>query len=144
MAGWRTWRSCSWVITSMWCTALAALPHTHPTPIAPQVYPDVGVSAMLKNQWEDATFGFSSLNDRVPVEPTDDIIVLAAPDPQGADDAIRISQSKPGMGLGLEWDSEVGVCGACGARPAGRRGRHPHRAWGEHDQWGWGRCGVQR
>lgn len=30
----------------------------------PQVYPDVGVAAMLKNQWTDATFGFASLNDR--------------------------------------------------------------------------------
>ncbi len=29
-----------------------------------QVYPDVGVAAMLKNQWTDATFGFASLNDR--------------------------------------------------------------------------------
>ncbi|KAI7838252.1 hypothetical protein COHA_007941 [Chlorella ohadii] len=55
------------------------------------VYPDVGVAAMLKNQWTDATFGFASLNDRKPVAAEDEIIVLAAPDPQGADDAIRIS-----------------------------------------------------
>lgn len=56
------------------------------------VYPDVGVSAMLKNQWTDATFAFASLNDRRPVAAEDDVVVLAAPDPQGADDAIRISQ----------------------------------------------------
>lgn len=47
---------------------------------------------MLKNQWTDAAFGFASLNDRAPVAPEDDIVVLAAPDPQGADEAIRISQ----------------------------------------------------
>ncbi|PRW33042.1 hypothetical protein C2E21_8017 [Chlorella sorokiniana] len=56
------------------------------------VYPDVGVAAMLKNQWTDAAFGFASLNDRRPVAAEDEIVVLAAPDPQGADDAMRISQ----------------------------------------------------
>ncbi|KAL4422848.1 hypothetical protein ABPG75_009045 [Micractinium tetrahymenae] len=56
------------------------------------VYPDVGVAAMLKNQWTDAPFGFASLNDRRPVSEDDDIVVLAAPDPPGADDAIRISE----------------------------------------------------
>lgn len=61
------------------------------------VYPDVGVAAMLKNQWTDAPFGFASLNDRRPVAADDDIVVLAAPDPPGADDAIRISQ---GLGEG--------------------------------------------
>ena len=49
---------------------------------------------MLRNQWGDAPFGFSSLNDRKPVDASDDIIVLAAPDPPGADDAIRISQGE--------------------------------------------------
>jgi len=65
---------------------------TPPHATVPQVYPDTGVSAMLKNQWTDAAFGFASLNDRSPVQPDDDIVVLAAPDPQGAEEAIRISQ----------------------------------------------------
>jgi hypothetical protein len=55
---------------------------------------------MLKNQWTDAAFGFASLNDRRPVQAEDDVIVLAAPDPPGADDAIRIS-SGGGWGLGV-------------------------------------------
>ena len=44
---------------------------------------------MLKNQWQDADFRFASLSDRNPVSEDDDLIVLAAPDPQGAccDDA---------------------------------------------------------
>lgn len=57
-------------------------PHPTGTSIPTQVYPDVGVSAMLKNQWTDAAFSFASLNDRKPVQPEDDIVVLAAPDPQ--------------------------------------------------------------
>jgi len=38
---------------------------------------------MLKNQWPDAGFRFASLSDRKPVSEDDDLIVLAAPDPQG-------------------------------------------------------------
>jgi hypothetical protein len=41
-------------------------------------------------QWPDAGFGFSSLNDRSPVAADDDIVVMAAPDPQGVDQAIKI------------------------------------------------------
>ncbi|DBA86430.1 hypothetical protein WJX79_010680 [Trebouxia sp. C0005] len=47
------------------------------------IYPDMGVAAMLKNQWPDAGFNFASLSDRKPVSEDDDLIVLAAPDPQG-------------------------------------------------------------
>lgn len=49
-----------------------------------QIYPDMGVAAMLKNNWQDAEFEFASLSDRNPVSEDDDLIVLAAPDPQGA------------------------------------------------------------
>ena len=48
-----------------------------------QVYPDVGVAAMLQNSWKDTPYRISSLTDRRPVEESDDLIVLAAPDPQG-------------------------------------------------------------
>lgn len=48
-----------------------------------QIYPDMGVAAMLKNNWQDAEFAFASLSDRKPVSEDDDLIVLAAPDPQG-------------------------------------------------------------
>ena len=47
-----------------------------------QVYPDMGVAAMLKNQWPDVPFNFASLSDRKPVSEEDDLVVLAAPDPQ--------------------------------------------------------------
>lgn len=48
-----------------------------------KVYPDVGVAAMLQNSWKDTPFRISSLTDRRPLEESDDLIVLAAPDPQG-------------------------------------------------------------
>jgi hypothetical protein len=68
---------------------------------------------MLKNQWSDAAFGFSSLNDRCPVLKGDDIIVIAAPDPPGASDVMRISDG--GMGWGGAWDGLVQVWVECGA-----------------------------
>ena len=57
----------------------------------------MGVAAMLKNQWPDAGFRFASLSDRKPVSEDDDLIVLAAPDPQG-------------WSLTLAMSSEVAKC----------------------------------
>ena len=54
------------------------------------IYPDMGVAAMLKNQWPDASFQISSLNDRRPFEAEDDLLVIATPDPQGLEDCYRI------------------------------------------------------
>ena len=48
-----------------------------------QLYPDIGVAAMLRNQWQDVEFRIGSLGDRAIVAPDDEIVVLAAPDPQG-------------------------------------------------------------
>jgi hypothetical protein len=48
-----------------------------------QVYPDSGVAAMLQNSWKEGNYRISSLTDRRPVDEADDLIVLAAPDPQG-------------------------------------------------------------
>lgn len=45
----------------------------------------MGVAAMLKNQWGDPGFAIGSLSDRTPFQEEDDIIVFAAPDPQGLD-----------------------------------------------------------
>jgi len=39
---------------------------------------------MLRNQWQDVQFRIGSLGDRAIVAPDDEIVVLAAPDPQGA------------------------------------------------------------
>ena len=55
------------------------------------IYPDAGVAAMLRNQWDDAAFTVSSLNDRTPVDPEDELIVMAAPDPPSLDKIVGIS-----------------------------------------------------
>lgn len=38
---------------------------------------------MLQHQWQDAPFRIASLGDRNPVKDGDEIVILAAPDPQG-------------------------------------------------------------
>ena len=48
-----------------------------------QLYPDIGVAAMLRNQWQDVAFRIGSLGDRAIVAPDDEVLILAAPDPQG-------------------------------------------------------------
>lgn len=57
------------------------------------IYPDAGVAAMLRNQWSDAAFSVSSLNDRKPVDEEDELIVMAAPDPPSLDKIVKISNS---------------------------------------------------
>lgn len=115
-------------------------PHPHPHPTTTtitdtahtpslhwQVYPDVGVAAMLKNQWTDAPFGFASLNDRRPVAADDDIVVLAAPDPPGADDAMRISQGgrcMPGRCCGDRGDPRACRWSPCCCLGPCLRGHH--------------------
>lgn len=44
----------------------------------------MGVAAMLKNQWADMNFSVASLADRKPVSEDDDLVIVAAPDPQGS------------------------------------------------------------
>jgi hypothetical protein len=64
------------------------------------IYPDAGVAAMLRNQWTDAPFAISSLNDRRAVEESDEVIVAASPDPQGVDSLIKITRAlAPGQSL---------------------------------------------
>ncbi|KAK6139445.1 hypothetical protein DH2020_026799 [Rehmannia glutinosa] len=46
------------------------------------VFPDAGAAALLKYQWKDAAFGFSSLGDRKPVTSEDEIVVMVVPDYQ--------------------------------------------------------------
>ncbi|XP_042062334.1 uncharacterized protein LOC121806383 [Salvia splendens] len=46
------------------------------------IFPDAGAAALLKYQWKDAEFGFSSLGDRKPVSSEDEIIVMVVPDYQ--------------------------------------------------------------
>ncbi|KAI3445293.1 hypothetical protein Pfo_001958 [Paulownia fortunei] len=46
------------------------------------IFPDAGAAALLKYQWKDAAFGFSSLGDRKPVNSEDEIVVMVVPDYQ--------------------------------------------------------------
>ncbi|XP_031505043.1 uncharacterized protein LOC116267453 [Nymphaea colorata] len=46
------------------------------------VFPDAGAAALLKYRWKDASFGFSSLSDRKPVDNEDEVVVLVLPDYQ--------------------------------------------------------------
>lgn len=57
------------------------------------IYPDAGVAAMLTNQWPDARFRLSSLNDRLPTATDDEIIIVAAPDPPGLDVLMKIGRN---------------------------------------------------
>lgn len=64
------------------------------------IYPDAGVAAMLRNQWQDAPFTISSLNDRKPVQESDEVVVVAAPDPPGLDSLMKITSAMlPGQSL---------------------------------------------
>lgn len=45
---------------------------------------------MLSYQWQDKTFRIASLNDRRPIQADDELIVIACPDPPGADDCRRV------------------------------------------------------
>ena len=60
-----------------------------------QLYPDIGVAAMLRNQWQDVAFRIGSLGDRAIVAPDDEVVVLAAPDPQGMRPSCAVSAFRP-------------------------------------------------
>ncbi|CAK9168032.1 unnamed protein product [Ilex paraguariensis] len=55
------------------------------------IFPDAGAAALLKYQWKDAAFSFSSLSDRKPVESDDEIIVMVVPDYQMLEYVERIA-----------------------------------------------------
>ncbi|RWW42714.1 hypothetical protein BHE74_00051700 [Ensete ventricosum] len=46
------------------------------------IFPDAGAAALLKYQWADANFGFSSLSDRKPVDNEDEVVIMVVPDYQ--------------------------------------------------------------
>ena len=56
-----------------------------------QVYPDMGIAAMLKNSWTECPYKIASLIDRNPVSEDDNIIVTAAPDPLGKHTCIDLN-----------------------------------------------------
>lgn len=48
---------------------------------------------MLTNQWQDASFRIASLEDRKPITPEDELVVIACPDPFAATDCQRVVRS---------------------------------------------------
>ncbi|KAJ4953477.1 hypothetical protein NE237_030309 [Protea cynaroides] len=57
------------------------------------IFPDAGAAALLKYRWKDATFGFSSLSDRKPVEDEDELVVMVVPDYQMLEYVERIASN---------------------------------------------------
>ncbi|KAK1259843.1 hypothetical protein QJS04_geneDACA021423 [Acorus gramineus] len=55
------------------------------------VFPDAGAAALVKYQWKDAAFGFSSLTDRKPVQNDDEVVVMLVPDYQMLESVERVS-----------------------------------------------------
>eukprot|EP00268_Persea_americana_P035461 TRINITY_DN3501_c0_g1_i1.p1 TRINITY_DN3501_c0_g1~~TRINITY_DN3501_c0_g1_i1.p1 ORF type:complete len:345 (+),score=79.02 TRINITY_DN3501_c0_g1_i1:136-1170(+) len=55
------------------------------------IFPDAGAAALLKYQWKDATFGFSSLSDRKPIDNEDELVVMVVPDYQMLEYVERIA-----------------------------------------------------
>jgi hypothetical protein len=78
-----------------------------------QLYPDIGVASMLKNQWQaEVAFQIGAVNDREPVAEDDELVVLAAPDPQSArapapPPAPALARTGPGASSsqGLAWQT---------------------------------------
>ena len=48
-----------------------------------QLYPDMGVAAMLRNEWKDRSFGIAAINERGACSDEDELLIIAAADPQG-------------------------------------------------------------
>ena len=48
-----------------------------------QLYPDMGVAAMLRNEWQDCKFGIAAINERNACTAEDEVLIIAAADPQG-------------------------------------------------------------
>lgn len=60
------------------------------------MFPDLGAAAYLKDTWgEAAPFRITSLDDREPVSGEEDLVIVVAADPQGADDCVRLNRLVP-------------------------------------------------
>ena len=59
------------------------------------MFPDIGVATYLKRTWSDAAFRVASLNDRRPVAGDEDLVIVAAADPQGAADCVKLAELVP-------------------------------------------------
>lgn len=64
-------------------------------PTCLQVFPDFGVASYLKHNWQDTTFTLASLGDRLPLTGAEDLVVVAAPDPQAAEECVQLNRMVP-------------------------------------------------
>ncbi|EIE23477.1 hypothetical protein COCSUDRAFT_65935 [Coccomyxa subellipsoidea C-169] len=55
------------------------------------LYPDMGVAAMLRNEWKDRDFEIAAISERSAVAEGDDLVIIAAVDPQGLNEAKRVA-----------------------------------------------------
>eukprot|EP00210_Caulerpa_lentillifera_P004137 g3943.t1 len=62
------------------------------------LFPDMGVTAMLRSLWTEATFEISPLRSKTPLSDDAEVIVLAAPDPLSLEDCRRIVREMPELG----------------------------------------------
>jgi len=96
-----------WKLTRRYCEELAGS-----SPAGTRVralYPDAGVAAMLKSQWSGSdrdasspplSFDIAAITDRTPVRSgTDDVVVLAAPDPQSLAAAVKAADAARDAGV---------------------------------------------
>ena len=69
------------------------------------LYPDAGVAAMLKSQWGGGdkgklAFDVAAITDRQPARPgVDDVVVLAAPDPQSLAACVKAAEAARDAGI---------------------------------------------
>ena len=81
LALWSKYTACAWVMA--------------PRMLSLQLYPDMGVAAMLRNEWKDRSFEIAAISDRKAVSEDDELVVIAAVDPQGAKSAHPV-EHRPG------------------------------------------------
>ena len=60
-----------------------------------QVFPDIGVAAYLQNNWHEPGFAIRSLSDKKPVLGNEDLVIVASPDPTGAQDCMKLNSTVP-------------------------------------------------
>lgn len=69
-----------------------------PTKKFKALFPDMGVTAMLRSLWSDATFEISTLRSKTPVMKEGEVIVIAAPDPLSLEDCRKVVREMPELG----------------------------------------------
>lgn len=69
-----------------------------PTKTFKALFPDMGVTAMLRSLWSDATFEIGTLRSKTRVMKDEEIIVIAAPDPLSLEDCRKVVREMSELG----------------------------------------------